>query len=307
MHDHRRGVSVLAIGAASLALLATPFAAAAQDDTGTALVSEQCQAANLDSVLKNPGRLTLSTDNPAWYPWFSGAVPEGSDWASYGQYPPSGEGFEGAMAYAIARVIGFQPDQVDWIGQSEFGLAFAPGEKDFDFHLGQVAITDARAQVVDFSDPYYDATQSIVALADNPIAKVTTLAGLKDFQLGAPGNTTSFRVIEDVIQPNVEPKAPQDVATATQQLVNGQIDGLVVDTPSGFYIRDAELPFEPFEKEGVIVGQIMGEGGERFGLVLEKGSPLTTCVNEAIAVLRESGERQAIEDAWISGDAPVLR
>ncbi len=307
MSDNRRRVGVLALSAASLALIASPLATMAQDDEMMASVSEACQAANLDDMLKNPGRLTVSTDDPAYYPWYSGAVPEGESWAVYGGYPPSGEGFESALAYAIAEQLGFSPDQVDWMAQGEFGLAFAPGSKDFDFHLGQVAITEARAQAADLSDPYYEATQSIVALADNPITEVTTLEELKDYQLAAPGNTTSFRIIEDVIQPNVEPKAPPDVATGTQLLANGTIDGIVVDTPSGFYIRDGILPFEPYELEGAIVGQVTAVGDEAFGAVLEKDSALTACVNEAIAAIRGSDQYQEILDAWIAGDAPVLQ
>lgn len=306
MTETRRRVGVLAAGAATVALVATPLAAVAQDEAMVA-VSEECQAANLDGILKNPGRLTISTDNPGYYPWYDGDVPEGSEWASYGGYPPSGEGFESAMAYAIAAQLGFAADQVDWIGQAEFGLAFAPGGKDFDFHLGQVTITDERAQAVDFSEPYYEATQSVVAIAGTPITEVTTLEELKDYQLGAPGNTTSFRIIEDVIQPNVEPKAPPDVATGTQQLANGQIDGLVVDTPSGFYIRDGILPWEPYEMEGVIVGQVTEVGDEAFGAVLEKDSAFTACLDEAIAAVRASDQYQQILDAWIAGDAPVLQ
>ncbi len=305
MTDTRRRVSVLAAGAATVALVATPLTALA--DSHEAMVDEACQAANLGDMLKNPGRLTVSTDNPGYFPWYAGDVPEGSDWASYGGYPPSGEGFESAMAYAIAEQLGFAAEEVDWIGQAEFGLAFAPGGKDFDFHLGQVTITDERAGAVDFSDPYYEATQSVVAIADTPITGITTLEELKEYQLGAPGNTTSFRIIEDVIQPSVEPKAPPDVATGTQQLANGQIDGLVVDTPSGFYIRDGILPFEPYELEGVLVGQVTEVGDEAFGAVLEKDSTLTDCLNQAIAAVRAGDQYQEILDEWIAGDAPVLQ
>mgnify|MGYP001811968258 FL=1 len=306
MTDTRRRVSVLAAGAATVALVATPLTAVA-DSHEEAMVSEACQAATLDEILKNPGRLTVSTDNPGYFPWYDGEVPEGSEWAVYGGYPPSGEGFESAMAYGIAEALGFAQDQVDWIGQAEFGLAFAPGSKDFDFHLGQVTITDARAQAIDFSDPYYEATQSVVALVGNPITEVTTLEELKDYQLAAPATTTSFRIIEDVIQPNVEPKAPPDVASGTQQLANGQVDGIVVDTPSGYYIRDGILPFEPYELEGVIVGQVTELGDERFGAVLEKDSALTACVSEAIAAVRASDQYQEWLDTWVVGDAPVLQ
>ena len=306
MTDTRRRVGVLAAGAATVALVATPLAALADSHEG--MVSEACQAANLDEVLKNPGRLTISTDNPAYYPWWSGDVPEGSDWADFGGYPPSGEGFEGGIAYAVAEALGFSADQVDWVAQPTFGLAFAPGEKNFDFHLGQVSYRDERAEAVDFSDSYFDAQQAVVAMNGTPITEITTLEELKDFQLGAPVGTTSLLVVEDFVQPNVELMVFDDVTAGKFALQNGQIDGLVVDTPTGFYIRDAELEdWDTPEPEGYIVGEIVTDTDEYFGLVLDKDSALTACVNEAIAAIKESGQYDEIYAAWISTDAPQLQ
>ncbi len=321
MSDHRRRLGVLAVGTASIALLASPLATLAQDESmapvesmapaaesmapvesmAPALVSEACQAAALDGVLKNPGRFTVSTDNPAFPPWWAGEVPEGSDWASFGGYPPSGEGYESAMAYAIAAALGFAPDQVDWVGQSAFGLAFKPGEKDFDVHLGQISYRPKRAERVDFSDSYFDVNQGIVALAANPINEATSLADLKEFRLGAPVGTTSLEIVETLIQPSSEVLAYKDVAGGKKALANGRIDGLVVDLPTAFYIRDAELnDFDTPEPEGSVAGQIATEASEYFGMVLEKDSPLTTCVNEALALIKENGTWQAIYDQWIS-------
>ena len=306
MSDMRRRVGVLAAGAATVALVATPLTAMAQDDM--AMVSEACQAAALDEVLKNPGRLTVSTDNPAFYPWWAGEVPEGSDWADFAGYPPSGEGFEAGIAYAVAEALGFSADQVDWIGQPTFGLAFAPGEKNFDFHLGQVSYREERAEAVDFSDSYFDAQQAVVAMNGTPITEITTLEELKDFQLGAPVGTTSLLVVEDFLQPNVELMVFDDVTAGKFALQNGQIDGLVVDTPTGFYIRDAELEdWDTPEPEGYIVGEIITDTDEYFGLVLDKDSALTACVNEAIAAVKDSGKYDEIYAAWISTDAPQLQ
>jgi polar amino acid transport system substrate-binding protein len=307
MTDMRRRVGMLAAGAATVALVATPLAALAQDEA-TASVSEACQAANLGDVLQNPGRLTISTDNPAFYPWWAGTVPEGSDWADFAGYPPSGEGFEGGIAYAVAEAMGFSPDQVDWIGQPTFGLAFAPGDKEFDFHLGQVSYSDERAEAVDFSDSYFDVQQAVLAMYGTPITEVTTLEELKDFQLGAPVGTTSLLVVEDFLQPNVELQVFDDVTAGKFALQNGQIDGLVVDTPTGFYIRDAELEdYDTPDPEGYIVGEIVTDTDEYFGIVLDKDSPLTACVNEAIAAIKESGQYDEIYSAWIQGDAPQLQ
>jgi polar amino acid transport system substrate-binding protein len=315
-------MGALAVGVASLALLVSPLGSLAQDAStapeasmapavesmapaaesmAPVLVSEACQAAGLEGVLQTPGRLTISTDNPAFAPWWAGTVPDGSEWASFGGYPPSGEGYESAMAYAIAAALGFSPDQVDWVGQSAFGLAFKPGPKDFDFHLGQVSYRPKRAERVDFSDSYFDVNQGIVALADNPINEATSLADLKAFRLGAPVGTTSLEIIETLIQPDADVMAYKDVAGGKKALANGRIDGLVVDLPTAFYIRDAELnDFDTPEPEGSVAGQIATDATEYFGMVLEKDSPLTACVNEALALIKENGTWQAIYDQWIS-------
>jgi polar amino acid transport system substrate-binding protein len=320
MSDRRR-ISTLAAAAASVALLTSPVASLAQDASAAASdapaasmaaagVSEACQAANLGDALKEAGVLTLSTDNPAYFPWWAGTVPDGSDWASFGGYPPSGEGFEGAIAYAIAEELGFTPDQVKWIAQAAFGLAYAPGEKDFDFHLGQVETLPERAEAVDFSDSYFEVQQAIVALNGNPINDVTSIAELRDHRLGAMTNTTSFLILEQVVQPNTEVKVYDDNTVGKTALQIGQIDGLVVDTPTAFYIRDAELEdFDTPEPEGAVVGQIMTEAPGNFGAVLDKDSPLTACVNEAIAAIKASVEYQQIYDTWISdaNDAPELQ
>jgi polar amino acid transport system substrate-binding protein len=322
MSQQRRAVGLFAGGAMTVALLAGPTAAFAQDastapaSAAPATVSEACQAPNLDSVLRVSGRLTLSTDNPAFPPWWTGdpreqypLEPEGGSGWEYSDDFPTGDpysmqGYESAVAWAIAAALGFAPEQVDWIPNVVFEVAFQPGPKPFDFHLAQIAIDDQRAQNVDFSDSYFDANQSLIALADNDIATATSIADLKDHSLGAAANTTSFLFIENVIQPNVEPQVFNDNAAALQALQNGQVDGVVVDLQSAFFMVAVQLT------GATVVGQFQSaaEEAERMGIVLEKDSPLTPCVNEAIAVLRESGQLQAIYDATISTDqdVPVL-
>ena len=323
MSHQRRTVGLLAGGAMTVALLAGPSTAFAQDASAapasaapSATVSEACQAAALDSVLKNPGRLTLSTDNPAFPPWWTGdpreqypLEPEGGDGWEYSDDYPTGDpysqqGYESAVAWATAAALGFAPEQVDWIPNAVFEVAFQPGPKPFDWHMAQVAINDERAQSVDFSDSYFDANQSLIALADNDIANATSIADLKDKTLGAAVATTSFQFIEDGIQPTVEPQVFNDNAAAIQALQNGQIDGLVVDLQSGFFMTAVQLT------GGTIVGQFRSSAdeAEKMGMVLEKDSPLTACVNEAIALLRETGQLQAIYDATISTgqDVPIL-
>lgn len=265
--------------------------------------------------LKNPGRLTLSTDIPAFPPWWGGDPtldypnkPEDAPvWDTSDPY--SMEGFEGATAYAIAAAMGFTPDQLNWIPNAVFENAFAPGDKQFDFHMAQVSIQPDRAEAVDFSDPYFDSNQSLIAMTThpatganpNPITAATTIAALKDFRLGAARNTTSFDLIEDVIMPNVEPRVPPNNANALRALQNGQIDGLVVDLGTAFYMRDAQLEnYDTEEPESVIVGQFgPSVQVDQVGAVLQLDSPLTDCVNLAVAQIKADGTLEAIYNEWI--------
>jgi polar amino acid transport system substrate-binding protein len=253
---------------------------------------------------KNPGRLTLSTDNPAFPPWWGGdpatQYPNepagGDDWEVSDPY--SGEGYEGATAYAIANAMGFTPDLVDWVPNAVFAQAFAPGPKQFDFHMAQISIRPKRAQNVDFSDPYFSANQAVLALAsNNAIAAVQSIADLKNFKLGAAAATTSFDLIDTVIQPTVEPAVYPDNAGALTALKNGQIDGIVVDLSTAFYMRDAQLGGDP---EGKVIGQFSTDlQADEVGAVLEKDSPLTACVNQALQAIKDNGTLDAIYDQWI--------
>jgi polar amino acid transport system substrate-binding protein len=302
MTDLRRRVGVLAAGAATVALVATPLTALAQDDA-MASVSEACQAANLDDLLKNPGRLTLSTDNPAFGPWWGGdpSVDPDSGWEF--SYPPSGEGLEGGVAYAVANALGFTDDQVDWLQNTEFSLAFQPGPKPFDFHMAQISIRPERAESVDFTTPYFDANQSLVANSGTDITGATSIDELKGYNLGAAVGTTSLQYIEEQIQPDSEPQVFNNNADLVQALDNGQIDGLVIDLGSAFFTVAVQLA------DGTIVGQFPTSAQQdQIGAVLELDSPLTACISEAIEAIDASGELQAIYDATITAaqGVPVI-
>jgi len=260
-----------------------------------------------DLSLKNPPRLTLSTDIPAFPPWWGGDPetqypnePEGgSGWENSDPY--SMEGFEGATAYAVAQAMGFGPDEVDWIQNATFENAFAPGEKPFDFHMAQISIRPKRAKAVDFSDPYFESNQSVIGLSDNDITGATTVDALKEFKLGAGVNTTSLELIENTIQPTEEPRGFQNNATALRALENGQIDGLVVDLQSAFYMRDVQL-----DEDATVVGQFdEAAQSDPVAMVLEKGSPLLECVNAALAQIKADGTLDAIYDEWIVGDQEI--
>ena len=257
-----------------------------------------CAKANLELV--NEGKLTIGTDNPAYPPWFGGGTPAGSQWEI--NDPSTGEGFESAVAYAVAEELGFAEDEVEW-KVVPFNQSFKPGPKDFDFDINQVSYTEARDRAVDFSESYYDVNQALVALEGTPIADAQSIDELKEHRLGAQIGTTSFSYIEDNIQPDQEPRVYDTSNDVISALNAKQIDGIVVDLPTAFYIVAAEI------EGGTIVGQFPSVGEqERFGMVFEEGNSLVECVNGALAALQDDGRHEDIQQEWLSdkADAPVL-
>lgn len=255
----------------------------------TKAATASCAAATLPT--HTAGRLTVGTDNPAYDPWFSD------------NKPSNGKGYESAVAYAVAKQLGFAPGQVVW-QKVPFNSAFSPGAKDFDFDINQVSISDERKKAVDFSQGYYDVRQAVVALKNSPIANARTPADLKGAKLGAQVGTTSLDTLTDVVKPDRQPAVFQRNDLAVAALKNGQVDGIVVDLPTAFYISGAEL------QDAKVVGQFSSAGGpsEQFGLVLDKGSRLTSCVSAAVTQLRGDGTLAALEKQWLSDavGAPVL-
>jgi polar amino acid transport system substrate-binding protein len=219
--------------------------------------------------------------------------------------PQTGKGFEAAVAYAVAGKLGFAKKDVTWV-RTTFDQAIAPGPKTFDFNLQQFSITPERKKAVDFSSPYYETTQAIVTTASSPAAKATSLADLKNLSIGAQSATTSFDAAEKQIAPKGGVQAFNSNDDAKLALENNQVDAIVVDLPTAFYLRDAEL------KDGKIVGQlpkVSGQQGDQFGLVLAKGSPLTKKVSAAVDALRTDGTLDRLAQQWLAGDgdAPVLK
>lgn len=260
-----------------------------------------CTAAEMPTF--TPGTFTIGTDNPAFPPYFE-IVDEPTDPWELGD-PTTGTGFESAFAYALAEELGFTQEQVVWT-VVPFANSFAPGDKAFDVDINQISFTPERAQNVDMSDGYYFVNQAVVANKDTPAAEATTLAALKELRLGAQVGTTSFATITDVIAPTTDPSVYDTNDAAIAALDAGQIDAIVVDLPTAFFITAAQMD------NGVIVGQIEQSedaDAEYFSVVLPKDSPLTECVNGAIAALQSDGRLDAITKEWLSdkANAPVLQ
>jgi polar amino acid transport system substrate-binding protein len=277
-------------------------AAPATTEATTAATTEEDACAKESLELVQERTLTIGTDNPAFPPWFEGGTPEGSDWEI--NDPSTGEGFESAVAYAVAEELGFTKDEVEWI-VVPFNNSFRPGEKDFDLDINQISVTEERDRAVDFSDAYYNVNQALVGLADTPITEVTSVADLKEFQLGAQVGTTSLQYIQENIEPSQEPRV-YDTSNDVVAALNGeQIDGIVVDLPTAFFlVGSGEV------ENGAVVGQFPSAGGEQehFGMLFEEGNPLRDCVNEALATLKDDGTLDEIQQQWLSEktEAPVL-
>jgi polar amino acid transport system substrate-binding protein len=264
--------------------------------TGAASASS-CAKSSLRLV--NAGMLTAGTDNPAYPPWFSG-TPH-SPWKV--SDPRSGKGYESAVAFAVAKQLGFSKSQVKWV-VVPFNTAFAPGKKKFDFDINQISFKPARAKAVDFSKSYYDVNQAIVVKKGTPIANVHTVAALKNYKLGAQLGTTSYDTIVNEVKPSKQPAVFDTNDAAVTSLKNGQIDGLVVDLPTAFYVISAQVP------NSKVLGRFPAQaGGEHFGMVFAKGNPLVACVNGALTKLQGNGTLHHLQEQWLSnyGGAPLLK
>ena len=266
----------------------------------TASARERVAAACADDVIHS-GTLTVGTDNPAFPPWFGGGTKKGSAWKI--NDPSTGKGFESAVVYAVAKKLGFSHANVNWV-YTPFARSYAPGKKSFDFDINEISYTPARAKVVSFSSSYYDVNQAVVVRKGTPIAKVRSAAGLRKYKLGAQLGTTSYDYIVKHIKPAQQPAVYQQNIAAISALKNGQIDGLVVDLPTSFYVTAVQVP------NSKILGQFpTAVHGEHFGMVFAKGSPLTACVNRALSSLRKSGQLKRIQQTWLgkAAGAPVFR
>ncbi|MFD5087878.1 ABC transporter substrate-binding protein [Kitasatospora sp. NPDC058201] len=280
---------------AALLLAGAVLAACAPQDTASdgnptaASTAGGCAPGALPT--RAAGTLTIGTDKPAYEPWFAEDA------------PANGKGFESAVAHAVAEKLGYPKEKVTWV-VAPFGTATAPGPKNFDFDINQVSISAERRQAVDFSSGYYDVRQAVIALKSSKAASARSLADLRGAKLGAQVGTTSLDAVTDTIRPTTRPAVFDSNDLAKAALRNGQVEALVVDLPTAFYITGAEVT------DAQVVGQLAGSAkGEQFGLVLDKGSKLTGCVSGAVDALRADGTLAKLEKQWLSDavSAPVLQ
>lgn len=275
--------------AASIAVtVAAGLALTACGSSETAAGGSSCEAGKL--ATKTAGTLTIATDEPVYEPWF------------VDNDPTNGKGFEGAVAYAVASKLGYPKDKVTWV-RAGFDSVISPAPKKFDFDINEFSITPDRAKVVTFSTGYYDVAQAVVTTADSKIAGAASVADLKGAVLGAQLGTTSLKVINDVIKPTDKPAVFNTNDDAVKALQNGQIDGVVTDLPTAFYMSGAQLD------NGKVVGQLPAGGdAEQFGLLMEKDSSIAGCVSTAVDALRADGTLKGLATEWLAkAGAPELK
>jgi len=276
----RRILSAIAIAAmtAGVAACGSSSSTSSGSASGSAATTS-CSNSAIQQDLYQKGQLTVATDKPAYPPWF-----ENND-------PANGKGYESAVAYAIAKQLGFTTSQVTW-AYEPFNASYAPGPKKFDFDVNEISYTPQRATAVTFSDSYYDVQQALVALKNGPIATKHSPADLKTYVYGDQVGTTSLAFITSQIQPTAQPKVFQTLNDVKSALQTHQIAALVTDTPTAQYISSSEIPGT------VMVGQFPSTG-EHYGLLFAKGDPLVTCVNKAIATLKSNGTLQRLQKQYL--------
>ena len=271
-------VSMVA-GCAKSSTVAGGATTPAQTTASSGPTLDPCAPAQLQTLAS--GTLTVATSKPAYPPYI------------IDDNPSSGKGYESAVAYAVATKLGYTQSQVTWVNAS-FDEAIKPGTKNFDFDINQVSINPDRSKVVDFSTPYLQSAQGVVALKGSKAAAATTLADLKKLKFGVQVGTTSLAILNAVVAPVQKPQVFGSTVDPTVALKNRQIDALVADLPTTDYIANVELT------GGLIVGQLPLQGApENWGLVLAKGSPLTSCVSKAVTALTDDGTLTALQKQWL--------
>jgi len=289
-----RRIRVILAGLTSVASLTVVFASGGSASAATRPTLAACKT-TIATQEFTKGKLTVATDTPVYTPWF------------VNNKPANGKGYESAVVYAIAKVLGVKKSNVTWVTEP-FDASYTPGHKAFDFDINEISYTADRAKAVTFSKSYYDVQQSIVALKKNAIVKRHSVAQLKSYQYGDQIGTTGLAYINNFIKPTKPARVYSTLDQAVAALQSGQIDALVIDTPTGQYMASAQIVDKSNKPIATQVGQFPSVG-EHYGLLFEKGNPLAACVNVAISTLRTNGTLAALSKKWLGiyTSVPVIK
>jgi polar amino acid transport system substrate-binding protein len=281
------GKKLFVLVALALQLAATACGSTNQPAAQASASTLDCSIPKLN--LQTAGQLTVATDSPAYDPWFTKNTPS------------NGQGYESAVAYAIATQLGFTKDQVKWVVEP-FDSSYAPGPKKFDFDINEISVTSDREQVVSFSKSYFDVNQAVVALKSNPIVNTHSASDLANYKYGDQVGTTSLAYIQSQIKPTTTPRVYNTLDDAVSALKVKQIDAIVIDTPTAQFMASQQVP------NGTVVGQFPTTG-EHYGLLFAKDNPLVACVNQAIDKLNSAGTIKNLQTQFLSDyiSIPVIQ
>ncbi len=267
---------------ASTLTVVTLGAGASANAAGTSLAT--CKS-TISAHEYAKGTLTVATDNPGYTPWF------------VNNSPSNGKGYESAVVYAIAKVLGISNSKVKWVTEP-FDNSYTPGPKPFDFDINEISYTAARAKAVTFSKSYYDVQQSIVALKGSKIAKDHSPSQLKSYLYGDQIGTTGLAYINNYIKPTRPARVYSTLDQAVLALQTGQIDAIVIDTPTGQYMASSQIVNAKKKLIATQVGQFPSVG-EHYGLLFAKNNAMVGCVNTALATLRSNGTLASLQKKWL--------
>lgn len=290
MRQGQRVPRIAALGLAALVgLLLSACGTSAPSKSSASAKSSAGACTKASLPLHAAGVLTVATDSPAYPPYFEA------------NKPTNGNGFESAVAYAIAARLGFTRSQVRWTVEP-FDSSYAPGPKPFDFDINEISITSARAREVDFSTPYYTNPQGVIVASSSSLAHVSSLAGLRQAKIGVQIGSTSLSAVNAEIKPSASPQVFNTSNDVVSAFKIHRVNSIVVDLATAFTLTSTALPHT------TIAGQFSAPGGDQWGVLLSKGSGLTGCVDRAVNALRSDGTLRALSQRWIASAAnvPVL-
>lgn len=242
-----------------------------------------------DPRLHTPGKLTVATGDVVYPPWMMDDNPAG------------GEGFENALVYALAAELGFAPEDVVWVRET-FDQSIAPGAKNYDFAIQQISVTEARAEVVTFSQVYFQPQKAVVALPGSPVESATSFADLREARWGAAVGTTDFTYLESVLGDD-DTAVYDDQIGVFQAMQAGQIDATVVALPTALFLTAVQVP------DAEIVALLPADENDRgHGLLFEFGNPLVEWIDQGLDALIANGTIEELKNTWLVADPnlPVI-
>ncbi len=237
----------------------------------------------MDPRLVTPGKLTVGTGDPVYPPWM------------LNNDPASGEGFENGLVYELAAEMGFDADDVVWVGQT-FDQAIAPGDKPYDFAIQQISVTEARKQIVSFSQVYFQPEKAVITLPGSPLEDATSYADLRDARWGATIGTTDNDYLVNVLGVT-EASIYNEQVDVFQAMRAGQIDGTLISLPTALYVTAVQVP------EANIVALLPPDENDRgHGLLFEYNNPLIPWVDDALTAVIDRGVVEDLKAEYLIAD-----